>query len=161
MKVIGTGSPVMLTIRVRTSEVGLFRDVLNEQLLAALGSLDQAAACDGRAARADGQANGELAVVSELLNQLREPVAADQPRELVGPTSVLDPVIRTAASEAVDRLSEAVDVFRSDRGGEASASSPRGLPPHCSPADSSCGCATPDWLVLRARREARPATSRA
>ena len=115
MKAIGTGSPVMLTIRVRPSEVGLFRDVLNEQLLAAAGSIDQAT-CDRRPTRADGQAHDELAVVSELLNQLREPVAEDQPRELVGPTSVLDPVIRTAASEAADRLSEAVDVFRSDRG---------------------------------------------
>jgi hypothetical protein len=119
MKVVGTGSPVMLTVRVRASEVGLLRDVLNEQLLAAAGSIGQAAPWQPSGvavASARNLSDSDLAVVSELLSQLREPVAADQPRELVGPTSVLDPDIRTAASQAAERLCEAVDVFRADRG---------------------------------------------
>jgi hypothetical protein len=33
-------------------------------------------------------------------------------RELIGPTRLLDPVIRDAATEEVERLSETADVFR-------------------------------------------------
>lgn len=58
----------------------------------------------------------ELLAISKVLDDFRRHVPPEQTRVLVGPTWLLDSVIRDAASEAVERLSSAVDVFRADTG---------------------------------------------
>src|SRR5690349_3965494 len=102
MKVVGTGSPVMLTLRVKSSEVAVLREVLcrrrAEEISAAgvaLRSRDNAEV-EGR--------DDEMFLISKLLDDLRRHVPDGQPRELVGPTCLLDPVIREAAAEATERL---------------------------------------------------------
>ena len=54
--------------------------------------------------------------IAKVLDDLRVHVPPEQTRLFLGPTSLLDSVIRDAASEAVERLSEAVDAFRADTG---------------------------------------------
>jgi hypothetical protein len=118
MKVVGTGSPMMLTLRVKSCEVAVLREVLCCRRADAVAA---AAAARGRIgeSRTDADAEAphdEMFLIAKLLDGLRQHVSFDQPRVLEGPTWLLDPLIRDAASEAVGRLSEAVDVFRADRG---------------------------------------------
>ena len=121
MKVVGTGSPTMLTIRLKTSEIPVLRDELEERRAVAIeavagvhggATVRGATIADSR----DGQGTEELLLISKLLDDLRVRVHEDQPLEIVGPTWLLDPVIRGAAGEAVERLRLAVDAFRLDRG---------------------------------------------
>ena len=121
MKVVGTGSPTMLTIRVRTSEIPVLRDELEERRAVAIAAMaDAHARSTTRGATivdsGDGLGSEELLLISKLLDDLRARVLDDQPLEIVGPTWLLDPVIRGAAGEAVERLRLAVDGFRLDRG---------------------------------------------
>ena len=51
-----------------------------------------------------------------MLDDLRRPAPADEPRELVGPTWLLGGVIRGASGEAIERLVQGVAEFREDRG---------------------------------------------
>ena len=112
MKLVGTGSPAMLTLRAKTCEVSILREVLRRrrgELVAAAGA---ARPHDEDAERA----HDEMFLVAKLLDALARPVAPDQPREILGPTWVLDPLIRDAASGAVEKLAEAIEVFRADMG---------------------------------------------
>jgi hypothetical protein len=121
VKVVGTGAPWMLTIRVKSCEVKVLRDELEERRAVAVEAAANAQATQRRPAPGANTAvvephHDELFVISRLLDDLRRHVPRDQPRELVGPTWLLDPVIRGAAGEAVERLREIVDAFQADKG---------------------------------------------
>ncbi len=121
MKVVGSGSPSMLTVRAKPSEVKLLRDLICDRRADVVSAITGAHAksrrededLDGREVE---QRHDELFLITRLLEGLRKPVSPDQPRELAAPTWLLDPIIRNAAAEAAERLSEAVDIFRSDSG---------------------------------------------
>jgi hypothetical protein len=106
MKVVGTGAPLMLTVRVKQAEIALWRNVLCDRQDRV--SSDATGSDDARPA-------DEPGLITNLLHALRQPVPDGQPLELVGPTWLLDSVIRDVASEAAEQLSEAIDVFRSGR----------------------------------------------
>jgi hypothetical protein len=120
MKVVGTGSPTMLTIRVKRCEVGVLRDVLTDRRDAALeaGAAHAARRRAGRPFTAieSEQPETEVLVLTKLLEALRADGAPRELRTLVGPTALLDPIVRGAAAEAAERLCAAVDVFRADIG---------------------------------------------
>jgi hypothetical protein len=111
----------MLTIRLKTSEIPVLRDELEERRAVAIEAVADA---HGRATlcgativdSGDGRGSDELLLISKLLDDLRARVHDDQPLEIVGPTWLLDAVIRGAAGEAVERLRLVVDAFRLDRG---------------------------------------------
>src|SRR3954468_6542175 len=117
MKVLGSGSPLMLTVRLKSCEVSVWDGVLcrrRSEAVAAAGMEPAAFALPGNM-EAEGP-HEEMFVLARLLDDLHRSPAEGQARELIGPTWLLDPVIRDAASEAVERLSDAVDVFRADTG---------------------------------------------
>jgi hypothetical protein len=121
MKVVGTGAPRMLTIRLKPCEVTVFRDELHHRRAAVTEAA--AAAHAGTAAptalagdRDVEDRHDELFLITALLDQLRMPAPAGQAREIVGPTWLLAPIIRGVAGEAAYRLQSAVDQFREDRG---------------------------------------------
>ena len=120
MKVVGTGSPANLTVRYKHSEVRLLRDVLYEHLdveVEAIGSRSaRRSTSDPVALGEHDRGDGKVAALGALLDQLRARVTPDQARELSGPTHLLDPILRNAASEAAERFGEAVDVFRAGGG---------------------------------------------
>jgi hypothetical protein len=121
MKVIGTGAPRMLTVRFRPCELGVVLDELHHQRAV----VTEAAAHAHEHSDAPGAGAGdrevedhhdELFLITRLLDDLRAPTPADRLREVMAPTSVLGPVIRGAAVEAVERLCNAVREFAADRG---------------------------------------------
>jgi hypothetical protein len=126
VKVIGTGAPRMLTIRVAPCEL----DVLRDELEVRRGVIVEAAAHARRRAgtarpavpgverpeRELERRHDELLLISELLDALRRPAPGGEPRELIGPTWLLGAVIRGASGEAIDRLVQRAAEFREDRG---------------------------------------------
>lgn len=120
MKVVGTGSPTMLTIRAKCSEVGVLDGVLRERRDAALeaGAAQAARRRTGQSVIADenGRPEEDVIVLTKLLDALHASGAPGDSRELIGPTALLDPIVRDAASEAAERLSVAVGMFRADTG---------------------------------------------
>ena len=115
MKVVGTGSPMMLTARVKGCEVDVLREVLcarQAEAVAAAAKMSRAPA----AGKDRERPLDEVLAIAKVIDDLHRHVPPDQPRVLVGPTWLLDSVIRDAASEAVERLTSAVDVFRADTG---------------------------------------------
>jgi hypothetical protein len=118
MKVVGSGSPRMLTVRLKPCELPLLRDEVEEHQRSVLSSLaDQRRSIGvGARHRDDERLKDDLVTLTRLLDELRGPVRPDQPLEVTGPTDVLGEVIRGAAGEAVYRLHEDVDRFREDRG---------------------------------------------
>lgn len=58
----------------------------------------------------------ELFLITRALDALRDHVSPDRQRELIGPTWLLDAIIREAAIEVAERLRGAVDRFRADGG---------------------------------------------
>src|SRR3954453_2319345 len=101
MKVLGCGSPIMLTVRLKSCEVSVWDGVLcrrRSEAVAAAGMEPTAFALPGNM-EAEGPAE-EMFVLARLLDDLPRPPAASQSRELVGPTWLLDPMIRDAATEA-------------------------------------------------------------
>jgi hypothetical protein len=104
---------MMLTLRIKSCEVPMMRDVLVRRRAEAVA----AAAGERTPGGADAeQPHDEMFVIAKLLDDLHRHVPDGQPRILEGPTWLLDAVIRDAASEAVERLRDAVDVFRADTG---------------------------------------------
>ena len=121
MKVIGTGSPRMLTVRFRPCEVGVVLDELHHQR----SVVTEAAAHAHDHSSAPGAGAGdpevedhhdELFLIARLLDDLRASATPDRLREVMAPTSLLGPVIRGAAVEAVERLCDAVRKFAADTG---------------------------------------------
>jgi hypothetical protein len=113
----------MLTVRLKSSEVGVVRHVLCDRRSEVVSQAAAQAGPERRRIVEPGvdreveDRHDELFLIAKLLDDLRRHVPVDQPRELVAPTWLLDPVIRAAAVEAAARLQEAVDVFRADTGG--------------------------------------------
>jgi hypothetical protein len=116
MKVVGTGSPMMLSLRIKSCEVAVVREVLCRRRAEAVAAAAGSPASPPPAAADAEERHDEMFVIAKLLDDVRRHVPGGQPQVLEGPTWLLDPVIRDAASEAVERLSEAVDLFRADRG---------------------------------------------
>jgi hypothetical protein len=105
----------------KTSEVHVLQDELEERRAVAVDSAVHAAAqaaAPGAAAADDERErrHDELLLILRLLDDLRRHVPADRPLAIVGPTWLLDRVIRGAAGEAVKRLREVVDGVTLDRG---------------------------------------------
>jgi hypothetical protein len=126
VKVVGTGAPRMLTIRFEPCELEALRDELEERRAVSLqaaahaqrhaGNAHPTVAVAQRPRRELERRHDELLLISRLLDDLRRPAPRDQPREVVGPTSLLGEVIRGASAEAIERLVEDVAEFREDRG---------------------------------------------
>jgi hypothetical protein len=117
MKVIGTGAPRMLTVRFKSCEVNVLRDELHHRR-AVITEAAAHAHANGRSPGAGDRdvedRHDELFLITRLLDDLRAPTPPDQPRQIVGPTWLLGPVIRGAAVEAVERLRDAVARFAAD-----------------------------------------------
>lgn len=99
MKVVGTGAPRTLTIRLQPCEFDAWRRELRRRLSAVAtyeGSSDLSAAS---AARGE---DDELAALSRLLEQALMPVPTGQPRVIIGPTWLLRHVVRAVAVDAMD-----------------------------------------------------------
>jgi hypothetical protein len=103
----------MLTLRIKSCEASVVREVICRRRSEAVAAARVPASS---AARDPEDAHDELFMIARLLEDMRERVPERQPRILEGPTWLLDSVIRDAACEAVEQLSEAVDVFRADVG---------------------------------------------
>ena len=102
----------------------------------------RASEAGGAASRERERVETEAAALTGLLEQLRRSERAGRPHVLIGPTSVLDPIVRNAASEAVERLSAVVDIFRGDVNGKVTPEELR------SAVDTAGACtATLMWLV--------------
>lgn len=106
MKVVGLGAPRTLEMRLKCCELVVWRDVLREAHAEELGA-------DGHdATRAD--PGVRLAQLSRLMREAYAPWRADQPVQVVGPTSLLAPLVRTAANKAIDRYVTAATGFLCD-----------------------------------------------
>jgi len=121
MKVVGTGAPRMLTVRFRPCEVGMVLDELHHQRAVVTDAAAHAHAHSDAPAARGGDPDVEdhhdqLILMARLLDQLRAPAPADRLREVMAPTSLLGPVIRGAALQAVERLCDAVRTFAGDTG---------------------------------------------
>jgi len=123
MKVVGTGDPQMLTVRLKPCEIAVVRDELDQRRRVVTEAAAAAQASDRPSVASryhrdhEKDHHGELLLISRLLNQLRTPPPpGQQVRQLVGPTWLLGDVIRDAAGTAVARFASAVDEFREDRG---------------------------------------------
>ena len=120
-KVIGTGAPRMLTVRLKSCEAGMLRDELFERravITEAVASAQARCAAAGTGASENEieDRHDELFLIAQLLDQLRAPGQPDRRRDLVGPTWLLGPVIRGASMEAAERLRDAVAAFAADTG---------------------------------------------
>ncbi len=116
MKVIGTGAPVMLTLRLAHCEVDGLRAELYRRRATETDAAGSAHRQTGgyRVDRADDleQSHRELVALTGLLDQLDGPGStAGGHIEVVGPTSLLGPAIRSAAGEAARDLAETLERF--------------------------------------------------
>jgi hypothetical protein len=119
VKVVGTGAPRMLTVRFKSCEVEVLRDEVYHHRAVATEAAAHAHANStapgaGAGDRDVEDRHDELYLLTRILDDLRAPVPPGQPREIVGPTWLLGPVIRGAASCAAERLVEAVAAFGAD-----------------------------------------------
>ncbi|MGH2499796.1 MAG: hypothetical protein ACRDF0_06890 [Candidatus Limnocylindria bacterium] len=111
----------MLTVRFKSCEVEVLRDELYHHRAVATEAAAHAHAGStapraGAGDRAVEDRYDELYLLTRILDDLRAPVPPGQPREVLGPTWLLGPVIRGAASCAAERLVEAVAAFCADTG---------------------------------------------
>lgn len=93
MKLVGSGSPRTLTVRVQPCEIALWREMLRQRLV------DETQAAD------PDSSTGALGVIARLLERAHAPVAPGQPWVMVGPTPVLGQVICAVADAANKRYS--------------------------------------------------------
>jgi hypothetical protein len=118
MKVVGTGNPAMLTLRLREREVAGLKEELGHQA---------AVADDAERERPDepmaatGRSPGEiLPTVLALLDNLTAAEPNEQGRVVVvGPTWLLGPAIRGATTEAAEQLVSVLRRFASAEGSTA------------------------------------------
>jgi hypothetical protein len=98
MKVVGTGAPRTLTVRVQTCEIGLWREALRRRLTAATDRGEAArAAEDVESMRRD-----EAGAIARLLERAHAPVPSGQPWVLSGPSLLLADVIHGIAGAALE-----------------------------------------------------------
>jgi hypothetical protein len=121
VKVVGTGAPRMLTIRVEPCEVDVLCDELDNHRTVAVDAATRtranpAASSAGAGDREVEDRDDELYLICRLLDELRAPSPAGQPREIVAPTWLLAPVIRGAAAFAAERLAHMISTFGAAQG---------------------------------------------
>ena len=118
MKVVGTGAPVVLTVRFERCEL----DVLRDELHHVRAGVTESAAVAHQRATDPGAGAGSAAVesnhqrlveLSALLDQveLLDP-EEEEPLEVAGPSAFFASVIRGAATEAAERYADAMRRFR-------------------------------------------------
>jgi hypothetical protein len=117
MKVIGTGNPEMLTLRLRERELAGLKEDLGHRASVA----DDAEATlqehgFGAPIGDDGRTSAEiLAAITGLLDRLATAQPNEQGRVVVsGPTWLLGPAIRGATAEAAEQLVAALERFISN-----------------------------------------------
>jgi hypothetical protein len=117
MKVIGTGTPEMLTVFPQEPEIDVLGAVIERRIVEAT---EAAATAHERArdqAREDPwtpavqSAHSDLYVVSRLEVALHAAVAQGERRALIAPREVLGPIVREAACDAGMQMAEALDRF--------------------------------------------------
>jgi hypothetical protein len=91
MKVIGMGAPRTLELRLKTCEIGVWRAVLG------LTHVEER-----RRVATARETPSTLLELSRLRQQAAEPHREDQPFVVTGPTSVLAPLVRSAARQALE-----------------------------------------------------------
>lgn len=103
MKVVGTGAPRTLTVRVQACEIGLWREALRRRLVAATDRSEVASAIDvDQPTRRD-----EAGTIARLLDRAHAPAPPGQPWVLSGPSVLLADVIQGIASAATDSYAAA------------------------------------------------------
>jgi hypothetical protein len=103
MKVVGTGAPRILTVRVQACEIWLWREALRRRLVAATDRSEVASALDDdEPAHPD-----EAATIARLLERAHTPVPSGQPWVLSGPSVLLADVIHGIATAATDSYAAA------------------------------------------------------
>jgi hypothetical protein len=100
MKVMGIGAPRTLELRLKRCELSVWREVLRR---AHAAQRDRVSA-----------APETLVQLSRLQQQAGEPHREDQPVVVTGPTSVLAPLVRSAASNALENYVTEASTFISD-----------------------------------------------
>jgi hypothetical protein len=108
MKVVGTGAPRTITVRVQPCEIAIWRDALRRRMITAtdprLRSMSPAA--DDEPTHCH-----EAGSIARLLERAHAPVPQGQPWVLTGPSWLLGDVIQTVTRAAVDRYAEAWRTF--------------------------------------------------
>lgn len=125
MKVIGTGSPAMLTLRLEECEIEVLCDELQHRRAvkaeaAAVAHERSAGQGAGAGTREVEDPHDELVVIAGVLDQLSGGGRPSDERsggraEIVGPTWLLGPSIRGATAEAAHRLLATLDRYRDER----------------------------------------------
>jgi hypothetical protein len=103
MKVIGIGAPRTLELRLKTCELGVWRTVLG------LTHVEER-----RRVSAAPETPSTLLELARLRQQAAEPHREDQPFVVTGPTSVLAPLVRSAARKAMEDYVAAASAFIND-----------------------------------------------
>jgi hypothetical protein len=119
MKVIGTGNPEMLTLRLREREVaGLKEDLGHRASVADDAETTLQERGFGAPIGDDTRSSAEmLAAITALLDRLTAALPNEQGRVVVsGPTWLLGPAIRGATAEAAEQLVTALERFISSEG---------------------------------------------
>ena len=141
MKVIGIGAPRTLELRLKSCELGVWRAVLG------LTHVEER-----RRVSAAPETPSTLLELSRLRQRAAEPHREDQPFVVTGPTSVLAPLVRSAARKALDDYVAAASAAIND--GEAVS------PDRLRAALDSASAWTATLLALH-RVEGQPAVSEA
>lgn len=123
MKVVGTGSPTALTLRLREREIKGLSDELEQRRLVADEAMDTALD-QGRALtpiREDGRTPAEVVSAIVAMQDVisRAILNAEHRFVVTGPTWLLAPAIRGAAIDACERLVDAFWRFANEDGGTA------------------------------------------
>ena len=103
MKVIGIGAPRALELRLKSCELGVWRTVLG------LTHVEER-----RRVTAAPETPSTLLELSRLRQQAAEPHPGDQPFLVTAPTSVLAPLVRSAARKAMEDYVAAASAFIDD-----------------------------------------------
>jgi hypothetical protein len=123
MKVVGTGSPVALTLRLREREITGLSEELDHRRRVADEAMEAARerGRDLSAVRDDGRTPGEVAGAIVVMQEVIARAVPNAQERLVvtGPTWLLAPAIRGASIEASERLVDALRRFADENVGSA------------------------------------------
>lgn len=119
MKVVGTGSPAMLTLRLEECEIEVLRDELRHRRAVMADAATHAHERStgpgaGGGTREVEDPHDDLIVIAGVLDQIARWDRAAEPLEIVGPTWLLGPSIRAATSEAAHQLLGTLDRYRDE-----------------------------------------------
>lgn len=102
MKVTGFGAPRTLELRLKRCELAVWRAVVGDAHANELHHRDAS------------KSGSRLRQLSRLLCEAHEPWQPDQPVHVVAPTCILAPLVRAAASTAIDRYVAMATAFGDD-----------------------------------------------